>query len=310
MRRNHILLPTVIAFLTIFSACKKDKEFKPEEVRLKEVRTVNDGKTFRTFIEYDAAGRITRVDRQVDDEPRVTDFDVIYFGNEIILIDDPVSNVNTEIRDSIRFLLNADKTVSKRIAFTYFEVKGPTYPPQRTYTYDTTSYQYDAAGLILKEIRSIYDSTWFNNGAVTTTSYTTSGVAVHTIDQGKLVSVNYSSNTSIVGRTPTNIYLYNTSSTKTQAFEYADAFPNKTDFSNAAILNELYLFSALPMIGKYTLLPSKYSSTSTDTDPNGTVTSSDSYTRNYQFRYNLYGFVSKSWDPANPNVVQNYIYTF
>ena len=87
-------------------------------------------------------------------------------------------------------------------------------------------------------------------------------------------------------------------------------FPNKTDFSNAAILNELSIFTFLPMNKHYALLPSRVNIAQTEKDQNGNVTFTNNSILNYEFAYNLFGFVSSSVSAPVPDHKQSFVYSF
>jgi hypothetical protein len=70
--------------------------------------------------------RSTKISFQFNNDAPKTRFDVSYSGNEIIIVEPPVINNATELRDTVRLQLNPNGTISKRIHSSFFEVKPPT----------------------------------------------------------------------------------------------------------------------------------------------------------------------------------------
>ena len=175
-------------------------------------------------------------------------------------------------------------------------MKGPANPPQRTYTYDTTLYEYDAAGLPTKEIYTKKDSTWFNIGQVATYFYFTSGVTTYTSSNGNITSSNYSDKMTLTTTLPTNTFTQFRTNTTTKTFQYTKSFPNNTDFSNSAVLKELNIFTDLPFGSHSPYLPSMVTSASVQKDGNGVIMSTDDFSNTYDFSYNAFRFVSSRVD--------------
>jgi len=300
-----------IILLILFAniSCKKDKVFKREDVRLTSTEWARDGITHRTLITYNTDGKISKVSEQTNEDAPTTYFDVQYLSDAIQLIQPANNSINTA--DTIRLYLGSNGQLVRRIRFSFFEVKPPVGFSQRTYTYDTTSYEYDASGFVTRETQHIQDSTWSNNGSVQTTVNYNDGVTNYTISNANLVTAENTMNTSYVGRTSTTVYSGTLgSSTSAVNYEYAAAAPNNTDYSNAAVLNELNLFPIEPMNKNFAQLPTKKTATTIQKDRNGVVTSSDSYTSNYSFTYTLLGLVASQFDPAHPETKLVYTYSY
>ena len=299
----------VILVLLASISCKKDKAYKPEDVRLIKAESMQNGNTYRTLISYNTDGKISQVSHQVNEDAPTTYFDVRYVNGEIQLIEPANNSINTA--DTIRLYLGSNGQLVRRVRFSFFEIKPPVGFPQRTYTYDTTSFEYDASGFVTRETQHIQDSTWSNNGSVQTTVNYNDGVTNYTISNANLVTVENTTNSSFVGRTSTTTFSGTLgSSTSSLNSEYANAAPNNTDYSNAAILNELNLFPIEPVNKNFAQLPTKKTSTSIQKDKNGVVTSSDSFTSNYAFTYTLLGLVASQFDPAHPESKLVYTYSY
>jgi len=125
MKRQFVFF-SLITFTISVVACKKDKQFKPEEVRLVGADVYSDNGVQHEIIDYNADGKITKISFQFNNDAPKTRFDVSYSGNEIIIVEPPVINNATELRDTVRLQLNPNGTISKRIHSSFFEVKPPT----------------------------------------------------------------------------------------------------------------------------------------------------------------------------------------
>ena len=310
MKRQFVFF-SLTTFTISVVACKKDKQFKPEEVRLVGADVYSDNGVQHEIIDYNADGKITKISFQFNNDAPKTRFGVSYSGNEIIIVEPPVINNATELRDTVRLQLNPNGTISKRIHSSFFEVKPPTAEAQRTYVKDTTLYQYDIEGLLARKTLSKQDSTWTTNPAVPPTSVIfTNEMTDYTVVNRNVTAANTTRNTLIVSRTPTRVFTSSNSGTTNSIFEYSKAYPNKTDFSNAAILDEMDLFTLRPMYKEYSLLPTKLTESYTDKDQNGAVISSGTYSTDYIFEYNFFGLVSSVRNSTDPNWKITYRYTY
>jgi len=83
---------------------------------------------------------------------------------------------------------------------------------------------------------------------------------------------------------------------------------NKTDFTNAAILNESNWFSESGIDKNYKYLPNKVSTVIKLKDQNGTVLSTFPSAVTYQFTYNADGLVLTRIDSNSPTRVITYVY--
>ena len=307
--KKSISLFAIFAFsIFIFTACGKKDVLQVQDLKLLKIESTSGTGTSSINLQYNSAGRIVKVTSTGTDAPNTTTiFEVVYSGPEIILIRPPVSNSNTELSDSIYLKVDASGKLSRRIESVFFEsTLSPNH--QRSFTVDTIWYQYDAASHLTKEIRSYHDSTWFDNGNISISNLITTGVKDYIINGNNLEAINYSDTTKSKG--PPNFTDYHTlwTSTTTHTFTYARQNPFTTDFSNAAVLNEINLFTQVPVIGNFAMLPTKTDFSSSQKDTNGAVFSSDNGSHEDQFTYSFTRLVSTNTSSMNPTAIQRYIY--
>ncbi|ANE52134.1 hypothetical protein [Flavisolibacter tropicus] len=309
MKRAFSVLLLLISCTVLLSNCKKDKEdINTDEVRLQAVETKqSNGDIHKLFFDYDANGRIIKIRSGRNNETPTTNFIITYSGNEILI---PVTVSDDElntIKDTIRLLLNADQQVIKRMYHGFHEFKAPTFTPQRTNIYDTTTYSYDAAGLVKQETHGGLDTSWYNPGVETIMVSRTAGFTNYSIKDGNIISTKKEVTSSGYAKQGGIVSTGKSSNETTHAFEYAKAYPNKIDFKNAAILNELQL--VFPPINKNLRnVPEKILVTDITKNGNGNITSSNSFTINQELSYNKYGFVNIRFDPASPTLKTTYVY--
>src|SRR5690349_21765002 len=160
--KNIVAVLSLCIFSLIFSSCKKEKDtVNTDQVRLVEIISqLNATDQSHTNISYDQNGRISKVTSHINNQASLTLFDVSYSANEIMLTVSPQNDASITILDTIRLTLDANQRVSKRISKSLQEYRPPFNNLQRTFEYDTSVYEYDAAGLLKKEIRGSLDSTW------------------------------------------------------------------------------------------------------------------------------------------------------
>ena len=298
-----ILLLNAICFF--FLSCKKN-DINTEEVRLTAIETQFAGGSNRIAIEYNSSGKIVKLTSQSASQPLVTLFNVSYNGNEITMVVPEVINGLARVTDTLRLTTDRNGRVQTKIRVSSQEYFAN---PQRTYIYDTVLYEYDVAGLLAKELHYNKDSTWFNPSAGLRNSVSrTIGTAIYTNSNGNLTSINEVSDFTATTLDRGNIYLAKTNTVTVTMFEYTKAFKNKTDFSNAAILNELRFLSGAPLNKNYANLPEKTTITSTTKDGSGTIISNQSSTGSWSLSYNDYGFLSGRNNPAVSTEKTTYIY--
>ena len=102
-----------ILFCILFFACKKD-DHPVTPFRLKGMHTEGYNETYKTNLEYDGNGRITRITSQYNNETIYTAVNVTYNANEIVLTRPVVDNADQYYTDTIHFFMNGDM-ILKRI---------------------------------------------------------------------------------------------------------------------------------------------------------------------------------------------------
>jgi len=308
MKKSISLFAIFAISVFSFTACDKKDVLHVQDLKLLKIESIGGTGTSTINFQYNSAGKIVKVTSSGTDAPNTTTiFDVVYSGADIILIRPPVSSTNTELSDSIYLKVDANGKLSRRIEAVFFEVTlSPNH--QRSFTVDTTWYQYDAANHLTKEIRSYHDSTWVDNGTIHTSNMIINGVKDYIINGDNLASINYSDTTKSKG--PPNFTDYQTvwTSTTTRTFIYGTQNPFKADFSNAAVLNELDVFARVPIIGSFAMLPTRSDFSASQRDTNGAVFSSENSSREDQFTYSFTRLVSTNTSSMNPTATQRYIY--
>jgi len=215
---------------------------------------------------------------------------ISYNGNEAIVIKTLTSPDVVEDTE-IRITLDNEGKALKKIQRTFMEFKGSIIP-QRQYIYDTVNYEYDAAGLLKKTTGGRFDSTWFNpndleiwvDRSTSTANYTTS-------DGNFLNSVEVSIINGSHLMNGTTYHFDNKRDEETWVYEYSKQYPNKTDFANAALLNELDI---IPFVlnRNYKKMPDKIIWTLVSKDKNGNLLTSSDGGRNMTLEYDAKGYLS------------------
>jgi YD repeat-containing protein len=310
MKHTNTILFCLALF--ILSSCKKDKDqaVNPDDVRLVSIEMKGTNYTSHLDFAYDASGRIMHVSSHDNNSAPVSILDVTYNGNEALLVGTPLNSAGTNHSDSTRLLFDAGR-LSQKIKKSFNEYFYPYNDPQRSFTQDTTIYEYNTSGLLTREIKNTWDSTWrnvSNSGLISTSIYRTNGSNSYSLSNGNVVSMTGVTNWTFITRQGTQTVLSSRSSESTANYEYAKSSVNKTDFSNAAIINEVAWFTGLPLNEKYHNLPNKLTSTYTERAQSGAVVSSTSNTTDYQYAYNGYGFLSSLFDPATPDLKTIFVY--
>ena len=300
---------TILILLGVYLfSCKKD-DIDPNEVRLLAVTSVlPTGETNNMQFTYDGNGRITKVTSNTNAGTLSPRFSISYSGNEILMVSPPLTTPGVTGTDSIKLYLRPDGNIDHRIVVRYYELFGPNNLPQRSYYYDTTHYQYDGAGLRTGFVFNWLDTTWFNPGQVTTHSSRTNGNFTMINSNGNLVqqsgsAISVWTTFNSTGGSSTMSRIDESS----EVYEYSKSYPNKMDFKNAAVLEQLYLFNT-PINPRYKNLPDKISYSQVSKNPNGTIISTNAFSMIPQHTFNSYGFVKTRFFPAAPNEKMTFVY--
>ncbi|HWI93321.1 MAG TPA: hypothetical protein VNT20_18710 [Flavisolibacter sp.] len=290
MKRIGSAFVAFIGLSLLMQSCKKN-DVNPDEVRLLAFETTDTSITYRKVFDYDNLGRITQVQFNFGTRGALV-ASIAYQGNQILMKPTPFNPAFSDI-DSVVLIMDAANHVQKRLGYSFFEVLPPD-NPQRTYSYDTTLYQYNAAGLLQKETATHRDSTWIvNAGDTQTWIYITNTISDYTNTDGNLASISSTHDATSYSHQHGKDYVSRSSTVSVKSFEYTKAYPNKTDFSNAAVLTELgYLQLQTPINKNYKNLPDKITSISTNRDQAGAITFVNNISSDFVLKYNFYGFLS------------------
>jgi hypothetical protein len=294
--------PYLLFCLFILISCKKNSSLDPDGIRLVKIQYVNKPDYINSIFDYDAQGRITRISYFENNNPPETRYTIAYNGNEAIMqeID---ATAGAGWNHQIKLTLDADGKPMKRIEYRFMEFFAPATNPQRTYEYDTAVYHYDAAGLLSKIDHTAWDTTWMTQSSILNTySVRETGTTINTFANGNL-----SASEKILRQdhvvTQNSISVYSTVNQRINfTYFYTKQYPNKTDFANAAILNEYNLIFNYSINKNYKNLPERIAISEQRTDQNGTIT----YTSNspgavMNMNFNSYGFLESINTDPDPN---------
>lgn len=309
MKPNTAL--TSLLCLLLFVACKKEEvPVNTDEVRLKGIETIfRDGQKNNLNIDYDGIGRISKVSSSSNNDPAELVFDVTYTNNIIRLIYFHENSSYMTIADTTWLVLDGSQRTAQRRKHIFFSSSVPQEPTQRTYIHDTTNYEYDVAGLLKKQTSSIWDSTWHNQGFTRITTTRSNSITNYNVQSNNVVGSNTITNRTTTSQQLGTRYVSSESQQTNYTYHYSKAYPFKTDFTNAAVLNEISLFFGVPASKSNTYIPDKIETSTVKKDGNGNITSTDNFTYNQSFSYNSYGFVTSIFDERNPGTITNFIYT-
>ncbi|WP_194774387.1 hypothetical protein [Pararhodonellum marinum] len=227
----------IALFLFLIAVFACEEYGHPKDIRL--VRTEfqrDNGPVFHTEYGYDGVGRITSITEYQDGEAPEVKVTITYEGNDVILFSQLVyDNIYIE---TIRVVLKLDGRglTQKRIEYAN-RVNSDTFRPREVFIYDTLVFEYDGMGLLTKTTGSRYDSTSLMNPSATRVrqvTYTTN----FGVESGNLSTSDELVVYKVVAKEGDNTHVSGGSSERRKVYSYAKAYPNKTDFSNAAILNE------------------------------------------------------------------------
>jgi hypothetical protein len=275
--------------LILFS-CAKSTDADVTKLLRTEATDYN-GNILYTEYNYDHNERITIIRHaEYNGQPADT-ITVSYNGNEAILLsfpkDDPVYKKTKEVR----LALDANGKMLKRIAYTHGISMLPAVYLTERFIYDTLTAAYDAAGFLKETKEGLYDSTrvdpsYYNvRNLSSTVTYTTISGNVTKSDEFAVYP-------GIMHQADTNI-ISGGSSEYHSVFSYTKSFPNKTDFRNAAVLNEYRDYYEAFLDINYKNMTDQVVQSSTDKDINGTIIFSGGSTVDITRSYNTEGLLSE-----------------
>lgn len=230
-----LLLSLLITLL--FFSCKKNNEGPLKLIR-KEATTYT-GVLQTTEYVYDSQNRIIAVKQGENNATPATFVTVSYTGNEAVLISHPTYDPAFDITKEVRLILNGSGQLLKKTG--YVNMVAKTNPLSRRSRHDTLVCEYDAAGFLKYTTWNLFDSTQSDPGytavdqAITKDTFTTTNNNL--VKKDRLLqytrTITNGGGTTISGGSAENHSL----------FGYEKLYPNKTDFTNAAILNEVIDYS-------------------------------------------------------------------
>ena len=268
-----------------------------------EERSDDGSFVYHVGFEYDASGRIIRSFSSNNNGAPDTNFTVTYSGNEAMLLKPVVQmpEIGIYSTDTVRFTLDADNKALKRVGYSYLQNDDSSGGlPIRTYTYDTTVYEYDATGLIKKQTQGKRDSIiWIVSGIKSVTNTLISSVADYTVSDGNVVGMSQVS----IRATDNQVV------EKTVSFEYSNAYPNHAGLTNPAILKELNIFYDWPLNNNYKNIPERIVSKTIYKDANGTIVNTIDSTNPMSMIFDANGYLTTMIDPAFPNSKWYYTYS-
>ena len=308
-----LLIPAFICIL--FSACQKQNVTTPVvnnktdstpvtggTYYLASIEERSDDSSFvnHTGFEYDNSGRITGFFATPAFEGDNNTFDKItYNGNEAVMIltIPPFPFPGIHSADTVWFTMGNDNKALKRIHYHFDEDDGSsgTSSPWWQYIYDTTNYEYDAAGFIKREMLA---SKQININIVVGKPDTASSYGIKIKDYTVL-------NSNVVGRTST-WFSNNQTVEETITYEYNNAYPNNLLMTNPAVLMECNLFYGWPINPKNKNIPEKISNTTVYKDASGAVVNTTVSSNSLSFTYDANGHMATMTDPAFPANIKWY----
>jgi hypothetical protein len=308
--RKTIIL---IAFLSFIFSCKKgdDSNYSNNNnnnqpsFQLTKVDYTNGTSTTHHNFTYNSDNKITSITKNENSNTPSPYYQVSYNGNQVVIIR---TEDNTDLFEntSITYTLDAGNKPTKRIYNYYIFFK--TVSPTKYYTQDTTTYEYDAAGLLSKTISSKFDSAWYNPAANEQDANYVKTVTTYSYANGNIISSTGTGTNIGYKRRYSNVYPWNKTQERTTTYEYTKNYLNKLDFSNAIILNEFGSFN-FPVSSHFKNIPDKVTWNYVEKDANtGNILTSSTNPLNMSMDFNSQGYLSSIYDPAYPQFKTNLTY--
>ncbi len=280
---------TIIFLLLLFFACKKSNDGTNTKL-LRTESTDNSGNTFYTRYGYDNSGRIITISQYENDAQPAVTVNINYSGNDVVLssfpADDPAFNKTKEVH----LTLDAAGRMMKRIEYTHGLAKTPPGQQSETFKYDTLVLEYDAAGFLNKSTGGRYDSIWVDPTYNSITRF--SSVTNYSTGAGNLINSDEYVVYPVITRQGSVTTVSGGSSEYHHVFNYTRSFANKTDFKNAAILNEYRLYYEPYLNISYKNMTDQVITNNLDRDINGSVIYTGNSTINIERMFNSDGLLS------------------
>lgn len=279
-----------LIFISLFLfSCKKSSDSVATRL-LRTESTDYNGNVFHSEYGYDKMDRITTITEYENNEPPAVAVTISYHANEAVLLsfpdDDPVYNQNKEVH----LTLDANGRMLKRIEYTQNQSRSVVIPTAGNFKKDTLLCEYDATGLLQRTTGSRYDSNWSEPTYYSARRIT--DTATYTNDAGNLIKIDEYAVYPVHSNQGGVITVSGGTSEYHNEFRSAKSFPNKTDFKNAAVLNEYAQYYELPLNINYKNMPDQMIRNTTDRDINGAVVFSGISTIDIERAYNSDGLLS------------------
>jgi hypothetical protein len=309
MKSIPVVLLVIVSYTLVLNSCSKTGGVPPVHNKQLIAAIAKFGTDSAQYTyHYNSGGQITSVTLKSANEPEYTEVEVSYQPNQIRIIEHPSpSDTISRVTDTIYLFLAGDTTVTKRV---HIEVSLRDDPGHvnHMYTHDTSNMHYNASGKLMNVTYSNSDSQWYN--------LTSSGYIVHRVTgtltystTGGNVTQSNDLNTSIQTESqPPYLYVTKTSNETNLTFDYAQMFPNKTDFSNTVVMSELAFFIPRYVYLGFPVLPSAGTYAFTAKDENGNVTYTYSSQSSYNYTYNADGWLETFTSSAQSDQIVRLVY--
>ena len=288
MRNRAALL---LFLLLLVFACERMDD--PQARRLVRTEALSyTGYVLRTEYGYDMQGRMNSITQYMDDEAAHNAITISYEGNQAILFSNTHWDPSYNSTSRVVLTLSERGTPQKRIEYIHsIDALGDGVQPPEKFFYDTMHYEYDGMGFLAKTKRSIYDSSYVSQTQNSVRRWNSN--ATYTTESGNLTAVDeYIVYHLIQKKDGTINNITGGSSERHDSFIYTEAYPNKTDFSNAAILNESRQHFEPILSKSYKNMPNQVISRTTDRDLDDVVFFNIESTREMERTYNEEGLLS------------------
>ncbi len=294
--------------IVFFVACSKNSNGPDAPIgdsTTTATRLAGWGNSFSQFnLEYDGASKIIRVNYKIGNAPQQVLYNISYSTNQILLAAPLINDASVATSDSVFITLDASNRIANTVRHYFKNAKAETYP-QRTYQIEIVKYEYDAAGLLIKQIRNIEDSTITNFGYLETRIARTDDTVIRAHTSGNLSTVNDYRTVLTITRRPSNDISILSRLEFTNTLSYDKAYLNKADFSNQVVLSKLINLSPFYYDSKYTLLPNKLNTHMVEKNESGQIISSPDQVENYDYTYGTNGLV---YSKVNQNSTEGKVY--
>ena len=286
-----------VFLLIVFTGCKKNDIPVTGDFHLVRA-TIVGGWPYKAEFGYDASGRLLKqtVSNNANDAVVMTHFN--YTGNEIAISypDNP-----SFIQQDTRYLVDAQNRPAKRV-YHDEDSYNSEFGPQKQFRSETTDYEYDANGYLIRQTGIFKDSTSYYPsaaGILTVTLEVNTYIVIHEIADGNLKSIKKTTQQNIQ-LLQGGIYSRQQTIEETTVFSYDKNYPNHFDFANAFLLNEakvLPFTSYFPDL-RFSNYPNKAVTTKVTKDASGTIISTETSTKEYNLTFNTNGYLlSNIFDP-------------